>query len=57
MNDQSPAPALDALRRELDDIDDALLELLAKRTSVTRQVKSFKQVTAKKQGSPLRTTL
>jgi chorismate mutase / prephenate dehydratase len=54
MNDQSPAPALDALRRELDDIDDALLELLSKRTSVTRQVKSFKQVTAKVLGSPLR---
>ncbi len=47
-------PALDALRRELDDVDDALLALLAKRVSITAQVKSFKQVTSKSTGSPLR---
>jgi chorismate mutase / prephenate dehydratase len=48
------APALDALRRELDDVDDMLLVLLAKRLGLTQQVKSFKQVTAKTTGSPLR---
>jgi chorismate mutase / prephenate dehydratase len=48
------APALDALRRELDDVDEALLSLLAKRQSITQQVKSFKQVTAKSTASPLR---
>jgi chorismate mutase / prephenate dehydratase len=48
------APALDALRRELDDVDDALLALLAKRLTITQQVKSFKQVTAKTVNSPLR---
>ena len=47
-------PALDALRRELDDVDDALLGLLAKRLTITQQVKSFKQVTTKTTGSPLR---
>lgn len=47
-------PALDALRRELDDVDDALLTLLAKRVGLTAQVKSFKQVTSKTNGSPLR---
>ena len=50
----SAAPALDALRRELDDVDDALLALLAKRFTITQQVKSFKQVTTKTTGSPLR---
>jgi chorismate mutase / prephenate dehydratase len=50
----SSTPALDALRRELDDVDDALLALLAKRVGLTAQVKSFKQVTAKDLGSPLR---
>jgi chorismate mutase / prephenate dehydratase len=55
MTDAPPAtPALDALRRELDDVDDALLALLAKRQGVTRQVKSFKQVSAKTFASPLR---
>lgn len=48
------APALEALRRELDDIDDALLALLAERTVITNQVKSFKQVTGKGLGLPLR---
>jgi chorismate mutase / prephenate dehydratase len=50
----SATPALDALRRELDDVDDALLSLLAKRVTITAQVKSFKQVTAKTLTSPLR---
>ncbi len=55
MTDTPPAaPALDALRRELDDLDDALLGLLAKRRDITQQVKSFKQVTAKSIMSPLR---
>lgn len=48
------APALDALRRELDGIDEELLSLLAKRRDVTQQVKSLKQVTAKTTVSPLR---
>jgi chorismate mutase / prephenate dehydratase len=48
------APALDALRRELDALDDMVLGLLAKRQSITQQVKSFKQVTAKTTMSPLR---
>jgi chorismate mutase / prephenate dehydratase len=47
-------PALDALRRELDDVDDRLLSLLATRQTLTGQVKSFKQVTSKTTGSPLR---
>ena len=46
--------ALDALRRELDEIDDRLLSLLAKRFEVTAQVRDFKQVTAKISASPLR---
>ncbi len=50
----SSTPALDALRRELDDVDDALLALLGKRVGLTAQVKSFKQVTGKEAGSPLR---
>jgi chorismate mutase / prephenate dehydratase len=50
----STTPALDALRRELDDVDGALLVLLAKRVSITAQVKSFKQVTSKLAESPLR---
>jgi chorismate mutase len=54
MPDQPVAPALDALRRELDDIDDTLLALVAKRFAVTNQVKSFKQVTGRQQASPLR---
>jgi chorismate mutase / prephenate dehydratase len=55
MTDTPPAaPALDALRRELDDVDDALLVLLAQRLTLTRQVKSFKQVMVKASGSPLR---
>jgi chorismate mutase / prephenate dehydratase len=48
------APALEALRRELDEVDDALLALLAKRLALTGQVKSFKQVTVKSPTSPLR---
>jgi chorismate mutase / prephenate dehydratase len=55
MTEMTPAaPALDALRRELDDVDDAMLALLAKRLVLTQQVKSFKQVTTKTTGSPLR---
>jgi chorismate mutase / prephenate dehydratase len=55
MTDNPPqAPALDALRRELDDVDEALLSLLAKRKSITQQVKSFKQVTSKNLTLPLR---
>jgi chorismate mutase / prephenate dehydratase len=55
MTDLPPAaPALDALRRELDELDDMVLGLLAKRQSITQQVKSFKQVTAKNTMSPLR---
>ncbi len=48
------APDLDALRRELDDVDDALLRLLAKRGSISLQVKSYKQGAAKIPSSPLR---
>lgn len=48
------APALDALRRELDGLDEELLGLLVKRRDVTQQVKSLKQVTAKTTPSPLR---
>lgn len=47
-------PALQALRQELDDVDDALLALLAKRFSVTAQVKSFKRATHNTSASPLR---
>jgi chorismate mutase len=54
MTDDKAAPALEALRRELDAIDSGLLALLAKRFSVSDQVKSFKQVTAKAALSPLR---
>jgi chorismate mutase / prephenate dehydratase len=55
MTDAPPAaPALEALRRELDDVDDGLLALLAKRLVLTQQVKSFKQVTTKTTASPLR---
>jgi chorismate mutase / prephenate dehydratase len=55
MTETPPAtPALDALRRELDDVDEALVVLLTKRQSITQQVKSFKQVTAKTVSSPLR---
>jgi chorismate mutase / prephenate dehydratase len=55
MTDTPPAaPALDALRRELDALDEDLLNLLAKRRDVTQQVKSLKQVTAKATMSPLR---
>jgi chorismate mutase / prephenate dehydratase len=55
MTDTPPAAhALDALRRELDDLDDALLGLLAKRRDITQQVKSLKQVTDKTAMSPLR---
>jgi chorismate mutase / prephenate dehydratase len=48
------APALDALRRELDELDDAVLALLGKRQTITQQVRSLKQVTSKVTGSPLR---
>jgi chorismate mutase / prephenate dehydratase len=55
MSEQAPnSAALDALRRDLDDVDDALLALLSKRQLLTQQVKSFKLATGKKQGSPLR---
>lgn len=55
MNDTPPAaPALDALRQELDALDEALLTLLSKRRDITQQVKSLKQVTAKSVMSPLR---
>jgi chorismate mutase / prephenate dehydratase len=54
MSDKTPTPALDALRRELDEIDNTLLTLLAKRFAVTDQVRSFKQVTGKVSTSPLR---
>jgi chorismate mutase / prephenate dehydratase len=54
MSDQTPTPALDALRRELDEIDDTLLTLIGKRFAVTDQVRSLKQVTAKQVASPLR---
>jgi chorismate mutase / prephenate dehydratase len=55
MTDNPPvAPALEALRHELDDLDVALLNLLAKRQDITQQVKSLKQVTARTVMSPLR---
>ena len=50
----SAGPALEALRNELDEIDDGLLGLLAKRFRVTAQVRSFKQATTKTLQSPLR---
>ncbi len=53
-NTENSGDALDALRRELDSLDDGLIELLAKRFTVTAQVKSLKQVTAKSVASPLR---
>lgn len=46
--------ALESLRRELDGIDDALLQSVLKRFHVTAQVKSFKQVMARDAGSPIR---
>jgi chorismate mutase len=53
MTDTPPAaPALEALRRELDVLDEDLLDLLAKRRDVTQQVKSLKQVAAKSPMSP-----
>jgi chorismate mutase / prephenate dehydratase len=55
MNEVPPSgPALQALRQELDDVDDALLALLAKRFAVTAQVKSFKRATHTTSTSPLR---
>jgi chorismate mutase / prephenate dehydratase len=55
MSDQAPnSAALDALRRDLDDVDDAILALLSKRQLITQQVKSFKLATHKLLGSPLR---
>jgi chorismate mutase len=55
MTDAKPAaPALDALRRELDEIDDALMALLSRRVAVTQDVKSIKLVTSKALVSPLR---
>jgi chorismate mutase / prephenate dehydratase len=55
MNDEAPgSAALDALRRELDDVDHALLDVLVKRQTLTAQVKSFKRATAQAMGSPLR---
>ena len=53
-NSDNRGAALEALRRELDALDDTMVELLAKRFAVTAQVKSFKQVTAKTAMSPLR---
>ncbi len=53
-NPENSGAALDALRRELDTLDDNLVELLAKRFTVTAEVKSFKLVTAKNSLSPLR---
>jgi chorismate mutase / prephenate dehydratase len=47
-------PALQALRQELDDVDDAMLALLAKRFAITAQVKSFKRATHTTSTSPLR---
>ncbi len=55
MNEVPPSgPALQALRQELDDLDDALLALLAKRFAITAQVKSFKRATHTASASPLR---
>jgi chorismate mutase / prephenate dehydratase len=55
MNEQAPvSAALDALRRDLDDVDAALLEMLVKRQLLTAQVKSFKRATAQSPDSPLR---
>jgi chorismate mutase / prephenate dehydratase len=55
MNEVPPSgPALQALRQELDEVDDALLALLAKRFAVTAQVKSFKRATHTTSTSPLR---
>ena len=53
-NFENGSAALETLRRELDALDDSMLELLAQRFAVTTQVKSFKQVTAKAIASPLR---
>jgi chorismate mutase / prephenate dehydratase len=55
MNEQAPgSAALDALRRDLDDVDQALLEMLGKRQLLTAQVKSFKRATSQHPDSPLR---
>jgi chorismate mutase / prephenate dehydratase len=55
MTDVPPSgPALQALRQELDDVDDAMLALLAKRFAITAQVKSFKRATHTTSTSPLR---
>jgi chorismate mutase / prephenate dehydratase len=54
MTDVSPAPDLDALRRELDDVDDALLRALARRFAITAQVRALKQAGSEAIGSPLR---
>jgi chorismate mutase / prephenate dehydratase len=55
MTNPLPAtPALDALRRELDRLDEDLIGLLAKRQEITQQVKSFKQAINSTTMSPLR---
>jgi chorismate mutase len=55
MTDAQPAaPALEALRRELDEIDDAMIALLSRRVGITQDVKSLKLVTSKALVSPLR---
>jgi chorismate mutase len=56
MNNSSAngGPALEALRQELDGLDDGLLDLLGKRFALTEQVKAIKQVSGKLAQSPLR---
>jgi chorismate mutase len=46
--------ALEALRQELDNLDDSILALLSQRFAVTEQVKALKHATTKLVQSPLR---
>lgn len=52
----TPAPSLGAARMALDEIDDHILELLAKRIDITGQVKRAKQNELEAYVSPLRPT-
>jgi chorismate mutase / prephenate dehydratase len=57
MSTQDPTPSsLDAIRREIDGIDDQIAELLVKRFDVTSHVLGLKQLAPKLWPSPLRPT-
>ena len=53
-NTPQNGPALDSLRRELDELDNAMLGLLAQRFEVTAKVRTLKMVQDKSLMSPLR---